>query len=220
MDAHEMQITKKKFRMKKRLLAATGVAAAVFLSFFLLAGPVIRMLYGVRNPTVETAQSLLQTARKYQLETSNIVTVSPAGRAALMKLFGGIPEALIYNKEGQRIAYKEIGKECNAGLFSFIPLMAKNGNYKTLNETKLTEHMGQLRDLNGRPLPENYLDTTADYYILISWAAFTGELNRNHVKKWQELARQNRNAKIQVIAVNVDIQQWWPDDAKERALKR
>jgi hypothetical protein len=75
----------------------------------------------------------------------------------------------------------------------------------------LREITAKLRDVRGnayKPLPP------ADFYILINWTVWTGKLNKDHVKVWEELARKNAAARIHVVKVNLDMQEYW--DKKDR----
>jgi hypothetical protein len=177
-------------------------------------------LYELRDPKVENEQTLLATAAKYQLNKAALVTVAPAGFRQLTNDFGhGLPEALIFDKQGNYIEYKATDKSCNAGLLGFIPALDKNGRYKMTAKTTLSAEMSRLRDLRGGQLPGTYLNPDVDYYILVSWAAFAGMLNKDHVKAWESLAANNIKAKIQMIEVNRDVQQWWPEQSRDSILK-
>jgi len=209
-------------KMKKRLVILCGIVA--LLCTFIYMKNVYEMhlmkVYEIRDPRVENEQSLLMTAEKYNLNKVALVTVVPSAYRELSKDFDrSIPEGLIFDNHGNYIEYKVTDKSCNAGLFGFIPALAKNGNYKMTAKTTLNTEMGRLRDLSGGQLPGTYLNPDADYYILISWAAFTGRLNKDHVKAWENLARDNTKAKIQIIEVNMDAQDWWPQQSKDSVLK-
>jgi hypothetical protein len=63
------------------------------------------------------------------------------------------------------------------------------------------------------------LPNNADFYLLIYWNVWTGKLNKDHVKIWEDLARENKNCKIKVIKVNLDIQEYWEPKEKEMYRK-
>ena len=69
--------------------------------------------------------------------------------------------------------------------------------------------------MNGNSLksPE-----TADFYVLIYWAVWTGKLNKDHVKIWEDAAKNNKNAKVKVIKVNMDFQEHWDEKIRKEIL--
>ena len=204
---------------KRALLVLTGVTI-LGLCVSKYAEPVLKALYGIRTPCVENKASLLNVAEKYHLDIASIVTVAPSEFQNVFKLFGkSIPEAIIFDRNGNHIEYKATSRSCNAGLFSFIRGLDKNGVYRKDQNVDLSAVLVDLRDINGNRLAPAYLDSTANFYILISWTSFTGRLNKDHVQKWQSLAADNKNAKIQVIEVNFDAQECWPQTAKDNVLK-
>lgn len=170
----------------------------------------VKAQYGLREPRMENEHTITESAQKHGLNRQFITTVAESDYASLFKEFGNsIPEAMIFDRQGNYIEYKDSAKACNAGLFKFIPALTRQNNYKIIRECYLNEEISKLRTIDGQPLPGNYLDTTADYYIFLSWAAYVGKLNEDHVKIWQDLSAQNPNAKIQVVEINFDTQQWW-----------
>jgi hypothetical protein len=196
-----------------------GITIACVLLSYLGATPIMSWIWGIHRPVVEDKSSIILSAQKYGLDIRNITTVRPDAHQPLLQQFQrSLPEAIIFNNRGQHILYKVGDSDCNASLFQFIPALNKDSVYKYASKADLEQTVSYLRDLNGNPLPPDYLDVTADFYIFISWADFTGKLNRDNVKKWQDLAVNNPNARIQVIEVNFDVQKWWPEEAQHRIL--
>lgn len=208
-----------KTKRTKRLIIISGILIISVVTISQSFGSIIKFLYGVHSPRVENAKSLLKTARKYELDTSHIATLDSKEFPHLLKEFrNSIPEAMIFDKQGRYIEYKANDSACNAGLFSFIPALDKNTKYTPDDKRMLKDRMGMLKDIHGKALPASFLNPDADFYVLISWAAFTGRLNKDHVHAWQNLAEHNTKAKIQVIEVNFDLQQWWPKPELDAVL--
>lgn len=194
---------------------------ALVLLLFTGCVPVIKIIYGIRKPSVEDAKSILKAARKYKLDKSGIVTTAPDDFITVLKMINGsIPEGQIFDNKGEYIEYRATDTSCNAGLFPFISYLSKNGVFRKTGVTTLATVMKSLRKPGGGPLPANFLDPNADYYLFIYWTIYTGRSNKNHVKAWERLAANNHKAKIQVIAVNMDFQQWWPHEKLDSILKK
>ena len=81
---------------------------------------ILKKMYGVKDPEIENESTIIKTAIKYQLDTANIVTLN--SKYFVKELNGrAIPNAAIYDNEGNYIEYRAADTSCNAGLFDFIP---------------------------------------------------------------------------------------------------
>ncbi len=175
--------------------------------FFLLISckPIIYKIYGIKKPDVENEQTIKDKALKFGLDTTNIVTVNEYDFLQVMK-GQGIPDGQIFDRNGHFINYRQTNTDCNAGLFEFIPNL-KTDTVCIINDSiLLVDKLMKFRDFNGNILQEI---ESADFYLLIYWTVWTGKLNKDHVKIWEDLALENQNCKIKVIKVNLDMQEYW-----------
>jgi hypothetical protein len=177
--------------------------------------PIMMKMYGIKNPDIENEKSIIRTALRYQLDTSNLVTVS--SKDFLDVLNGqAIPDGAIYDRNGKFIEYKSTDSSCNAGLFNFIPALNLNEQYRQPERPSLQTELAKFRDLKGRPLQQV---EQADFYLLIYWSVWTGKLNKDHVKIWENLAKRNTKCKIKVIKVNLDLQAYWDEKEREEIIQ-
>jgi len=177
--------------------------------------PIMKAIYGIKKPDIENQESITKKALKFGLDTTNIVSVTSKDFPFVLKSTS-IPNAAIYDSEGKYIEYRQSDTSCNAGLFDFIPKLSLSGNYNKPDSASLSVEWTKFRDLKGNTmsLPKN-----TDFYLLIYWNVWTGKLNKDHVKIWEDLARENKNCKIKVIKVNLDIQEYWEPKEKEMYRK-
>lgn len=172
-----------------------------------------RTIYGIKKPKVENAASLRKKAAGFGLDTTNILTVNSADFLDALAA-GGIPDAAVFDAAGRYIEYRETDTSCNAGLFSFIPELSLNKSYNLTDKTTLGAELGKCLSIDGYPLAD--MDANADFYVLIYWTAWTGKLNEDHVKVWEDLAAANKNCRVRVIKVNLDLQEHWDEQERER----
>jgi hypothetical protein len=175
-------------------------------------------MYGIKKPDVENEKSIRKTALKYGLDTATLVTINAADFGPTIKEISGIPDAALFDSAGKYIEYRQSDTACNAGLFGFIPGLSSKGSYNYTGKTTLAEELKTLRTLKGQPLAAG-MEGKADFYLLIYWTAYAGRLNKDHVKAWQDLAAQNKQAKIKVIEVNLDFQEHWPEKERKAIMK-
>lgn len=176
---------------------------------------IMKKMYGIKDPEVENEQSIVRKAQKYKLDTSNIVTISKSDYSTSMK-GQQIPDCAFFDAEGNYIEYRQSDTSCNAGIFGFIPALTKEGAYNKTGKTTLSAELAKFRTLKGMPLsamPE------ADFYVLIYWTVFAGKLNKDHVKIWEDLARENASCRIHVIKVNADLQEYWEKAESINAIR-
>lgn len=189
------------------------------IAFFLLnlvsCHPIMLKLYGIKDPAIESEKTITKKAIKYDFDTSNIVTVNSNDFLYVLKE-KGIPDGAIYDRNGKYIEYRETDTSCNAGLYEFIPKLNLTEKYNQPNHPDLKTELNKFRNLKGNVLNE---PDPADFYILIYWTIWTGRLNKDHVKIWEDLARDNKNCKIKVIKVNLDIQEYWEEQDREKIIK-
>ena len=171
--------------------------------------------YGIKNPDVENEKSIIKSAKKYNLDTTNIVTVNSSDFLQTFKNADGIPNAALYDSNGNYIEYRNFDTSCNAGLFDFIPKLKLDTIYKKPQKDNLQTELVKFRSLKGEKII-NHLVEGIDFYILLFSTVWTGKLNKDHIKIWEDLAINNKNCRIKLINVNLDIQEYW--DPKERAV--
>jgi hypothetical protein len=177
--------------------------------------PIIKKLYGIKQPDIENRESITKKANKFGLDTTNIVSVSSADFPFIMKRVS-VPNASIYDAQGKYVEYRLTDTSCNKGLFEFIPNLNLTTAYNKPDSLSLQQQWLKYRDLNGNKLAQT---EPADFYVLIYWNVWTGKLNRDHVKIWEDLARANKNCNVKVIKVNLDIQDHWEQTEKEKWRK-
>ncbi len=191
----------------------------LMLSFLLLQSckTMMMKMYGIKNPEIENEQSIKKRALKYDLDTTNIVTVFDQRTATELSAIYGIPNAAIYDANGKYIEYRQTDTSCNAGLFQFIPDLSPTNTYNKPDSTDLKGEWAKFRDMKGKTLGEV---EKADFYVLIYWTVWTGKLNKDHVKIWEDLAKNNKNCKVKVIKVNLDLQEYWGIKDSEKVIVR
>lgn len=167
------------------------------------------------KPRIENEQSLIRKAKRFGFGTNNIVSSNSDN---FLHILNGqwIPDAKIYDKFGNYIEFKSNDSACNAELSEFIQNLHKDTIYKTSEYPNFFEEYSKYRDLKGNDLPK---PNSADFYIVIFWTAWTGRLNKTHVKIWEELAKENKNCEIEVLKLNLDIQNHWNKEERERIIK-
>lgn len=174
--------------------------------------PIIKLYYGAKKPKVETEKSLRKYLEKKKINDDNIYAVSFDDFVNTIDIIKGIPEIMLFSSNGKLIKYKE-DTDCNAGAFSFVEELSINTELQYIDSITLDDYLSILKDFDGKPVKIIKSQST-DFYLFIFWTRYTGRLNKDHVKVWEEQANNNSKAKIKVLKVNLDQQEWWEVDTK------
>lgn len=177
--------------------------------------PILRKIYGIKQPEIENSASIKKKALKYNLDTANIITVNSKDYPYVLK-GQGIPDAAIYDKNGNYIEYRQTDTSCNAGLFQFIPELSLTNQYNKPSKANLKQELVKFRGLKGETI--SAIDS-ADFFMLIYWTVFVGKLNKDHVKVWEDMARENKKCKIKVLKVNLDLQEYWDVNERQKIIQ-
>ncbi len=174
--------------------------------------PLLKTLYGIKKPDIESKESIGKSNRKWGLDENNVVCLGSDQFLSTMRN-QGLPDASIFNHEGKYIEYRQTDTSCNAGLFQFIPNLQKGASYTMPDTLTMQALFSRFYTLDGQKasLPE-----PSDFYVLIYQTVWTGKLNKDHVKIWEDQAKANQKAKVKVIKVNLDLQSWWPEEEQKK----
>ena len=111
-----------------------------------------------------------------------------------------VPEAYFFNKDGFLLKNNNKGVGCGASIKNLSKILKSKYD---VNETIST----RLRDYkilgNNDVLTEQY-----DIYILINWAIFLDSNNETSFN-WYKSLKSNKDLKIKVILINLDVQESW-----------
>ncbi|WP_191858636.1 hypothetical protein [Hanstruepera ponticola] len=171
----------------------------------------MKTAYGIKDPAVENEDSIKKYLDKIELSTDNVYAYNY--NSFLKKMLAktnSIPDVYIFNNKGEYIPY---GDEyaCNASAFDFIEQLNKKETYKTSDTYKLEDMLDGMMHLDGTNATID-MSKNHDFYIFLSWAIYSGRLNKDHVKIWEDQAHNNKNADIKLIKLNFDIQESWGEE--------
>ena len=103
----------------------------LFLAFVSGCQPLLLKMYGIKQPEIENEKTIIKKALKFQLDTSNIVTIAAPNYLKEMSAHE-IPDGAVFDSKGEYIEFRQTDTSCNAGLFQFIPSLETG---KAFNKT-------------------------------------------------------------------------------------
>jgi hypothetical protein len=196
-------------------------------------GFIAKTVNHVKKPKVETAQSIKAWLQKEKINSDKIFTVDPSNFYHLFLLYGN--RAMLFNEKGEfvSVGYNSDTKFCPKGVKEFLstltPGFEKNNehlfNYiayrinnrpDTLFPT-LNKVYSFSRDLYGNEVFMPITFGPRNYTLIISFTLFSGDTTQaSRMRDLINACRQNPSAKIDIILINFDKQEWWGKEWNER----
>lgn len=166
---------------------------------------------GIKDPKIETYQSINKYSKTYAIDSSKIVyTKDSASYYKLNYLFGGSTEMLIFNKAKQFIPYKPDGLSCNAAIdFALETICKKNVNdFFTTKIIKYDTLLSHLDDYNN--CIKNCNINEYDYIVFLCYAKYCDGTNKTHIIPWNKIIQEQKiDCKVKYIYVNLDYLNTW-----------
>ena len=156
-------------------------------------------------PRPESKLDLLNYLHKKKLSVNNILFLK--NETDWLKLGKYNADIICFNKD-QNYYWHRDSTSCNAPTFLYcenicqteIPTERVNSNFGLDSLLKLTE------DFNGNAP----LRTDADYTVFIGWSKWSGKLNGDHIKVWDETL-EKAGCKVKVYKLCLDpLKEWGP----------
>ena len=190
--------------MKKLLFTLTTI--------ILLTGctPVIKTLYGIKNPKLTTTEKTKEFLSKKNIEGKDIYFKNAKCFAKTANASFQIPGAVFYNRNGQEVVFRNTAKECTNDITLFLENITAINTLPTKEGLKLNELLQYVVDSNGNSITIN---KDADAIVFINWSTYMGKLNKT-VFEWTDIIQKmpnDSNAKVDYYLLSFDILEKWED---------
>ncbi|TAH42796.1 MAG: hypothetical protein EYC69_04295 [Bacteroidetes bacterium] len=174
--------------------------------------PLLRIVYGVHKPRLESVGSVVKYAESRRLDSAIIlVPKDSVSFRKVLSCFARIPDLYLFNAEGKALLYSD-SAACNAPVFNVIDSIC-DGNYRP--DTKGKE-LWQILDFLKPLTPDDsirFADSqkrTVRYTGFISWAKYIGYLNKDHTRPWVNSSNKSKGCNYNIYLVNLDyLEEIW-----------
>ena len=164
--------------------------------------------YGIRSPKTETPESILDYALKNGQNPENIFLFRDSSgffsffRDSLYKT--SYFSAIVFDKNERLINFKDTSK-CQWTTANEVGKLKKDTIYPSFLTHRLDSVISLLKPLgiDTAGSAEDY-----DFTVIFTWAKYIGQLN-NRLFSIQDASAKNKNARIRVISLNLDMQKSW-----------
>lgn len=180
------------------------------------------MVKGVKDPKLETYATTKKYLSKNEMDTSRVVYFKDVHSFAIAskKKYLQIPDAFFFDREGNFVDYRKSATDCNAKVGGFIEDL--NG-FNTAKKDP-TKSLAELKSFLTGPNKNLLSEKPAEITAFITWARWTGSLNKEKAFDWVKLLEQAKQKGINVnyYLLNCDFQENWNltnEEKKDLGLK-
>jgi len=204
----------------------------LILYFILTSCNVVKIVSNIHQPKVENITSITNWVNKKKIVADEIVAISPSNFFNLFNQFQLLKNfPFVFKGNGTFVSY---GYSNGVACYRSFPEILKNlkplnnissfpSNY-ILNEYKndsgvivsdttflyLKKLFESFTDLTGKRQVNYVQDSSVDYIVLIPFALYMGSTFQTHdIRKNIKAIKDNTKARIRIILVNFDKQEWW-----------
>jgi hypothetical protein len=178
-----------------------------------------------RKPRIERPVTIINWLEKAKIYNKNIATVEPSSFYLAFTRYNRGP--MLFNKKGDfvSVGYNYNGKFCPKSVDEFLkslypgfekgdPTLSNYLLYTSNNSDTVYPKLEQVfkfsRDINGAEGFHLKQAGDVDYTLILPFSIYSG--NTIQVKKLRTFLKavgENRSARINIILLNFDKQQWW-----------
>lgn len=171
-------------------------------SLFFACSPVIKLVYGLKNPAPVSPNQLIQF--RNNLFGDSIQTVFFRAQSSYELTEWSVPEAFLFDSLGRPVDFRDpANPKCNGSLEGFL----ENLRPMQHHTSPMLEHMDLLmQGFSQSPCAEERVQLPpADYHLMITFATWAGKhIFRQTVQSWIAATKANNHVKIHVTLLNVD----------------
>lgn len=208
---------------------ALHLFSLMFLVFFTACQFIAKTVYNGKRPKTETPVSIQNWLQKQHVPFEKVLAV-----AAEKYYYAGIHYnygPMLFNNQGDfvSVGYNYDGKFCPKSVDQFletlVPGFEKNddqlSNYMIYSRNNIPDTIYPTlkeiykfsRDLNGNLPADTFQKKKADYTLVIPFAIFLGNtIQTQRVRLFVNAAKRNTAARINIILLNFDKQEWWGEE--------
>jgi hypothetical protein len=194
-----------KYLKMKYILLSIILCILTSCSFF------IKKSSGIKNPKMETYQSINKYSQIYDIDSSLIVFSKDSTKyIELNKLFTGNPEILIFDQNKHFYPYKNEKLSCNATINYTLENICKTYSV-FFNDTRKINYDTLISCLAD---PNHCISSFSlkqfDYIVFICFAKYTDGINKTHLIPWNKTIKESKNnCRVKYIYVDLDYLDTW-----------
>lgn len=183
------------------------------LVLFTACNPVVKLLYGVKNPKVESKTTIEKFCKEMQFPNVPVFVSHADNFFAKKQLSDG--EVYVFDRKGNFIPYKDPAKpNCSGPADLFLSYLDAATIYHFEPNFPMDSIERLLTDFDCRQV-EIQKDDTTDFYVFITFAKYLGKKYQRHkASVWIDTLQQNTRIHSRLFLIDMDPAECWTEEQK------
>ena len=183
------------------------------LVLFTACNPVVKLLYGVKNPKVENKASIEKFCKEMQFPNVPVFVAGADNFFVKKQLSDG--EVYVFDRKGNFIPYKDPAKpNCSGPADLFLSYLDTATVYHFEPNFSMDSIEGLVTDFECRRVNIQKNDTT-DFYVFITFAKYLGKKYQHQkASVWIDTLQQNTGIRSRLFLINMDPAECWTEEQK------
>ena len=175
--------------------------------------PVVRLLYGVKNPKVESKTTIEKFCKEMQFPNGPVFVAHADNFFVKKQLSDG--EVYVFDRKGNFIPYKDPAKpNCSGPADLFLSYLDTATVYHVEPNFPLDSIEKLLTDFECK-MVEIQKDDTTDFYVFITFAKYLGKkYQKQKASVWIDTLQQNTNVRSRLFLIDMDPAACWSQEQK------
>ncbi len=175
---------------------------------------VARVAFGIKKPKARSADYIQKHADKYQLNHFKHYSISDKGfmdffeQPERLPVKNSVNSVIIFNEKGKLILPKD-SIDCTSDISNYISHYNKSDYNIVFDTIEFRDVFGSsISSLHGNT--SDFSQTNGKSLFVITWASFTGKLNKNFTKPWADSIKNIINLNnADAIFLSFDFRENW-----------
>lgn len=183
------------------------------LVLFTACNPVVKLLYGVKNPKVESKTTIEKFCKEMQFPNVQVFVSHADNFFVKKQLSDG--EVYVFDRNGNFIPYKDPAKpNCSGPADLFLSYLDTATIYHFEPNFPMDSIERLLTDFDCRQV-EIQKDNTTDFYVFITFAKYLGKKYQRHkASVWIDTLQQNTRIHSRLFLIDMDPAECWTEEQK------
>ncbi len=175
--------------------------------------PLVRLLYGVKNPKVESKTTIEKFCKEMQFPNVPVFVAHADNFFVKKQLSDG--EVYVFDRKGNFIPYKDPAKpNCSGPADLFLSYLDTATVYHVEPNFPLDSIEKLLTDFECK-MVEIQKDDTTDFYVFITFAKYLGKkYQKQKASVWIDTLQQNTNVRSRLFLIDMDPIACWTEEQK------
>jgi hypothetical protein len=178
----------------------------ILLLSFSSCGPFYRIVFGIKNPKMETFHSINKYSKDLTIDSVNVVFAKDsASQLKLLRIFARTPDILIFDGHKNFIPYKDDSITCNASVDYILQNVCTLQKSTIFSKREVNyDSLFSCIDDPNRCYPQNY-HINSSYTVFINFTKYMHGVNKTHLIPWNKIINdQKQPCPIKYVFVNLD----------------